>query len=55
MEDLKCNILKRINFLTSSNRTLANFGIYVKEGKITENEFNKIFDKNKKKIPKKKQ
>jgi len=46
----------KLNFLTSSLRAVGKFGIKVKEGKVTESEFDEIFEKIKKKnILKKKQ
>ena len=55
MEDLKLkHILKKINFLTSSDHTIGYFAESVKDGTVTESEFNKIFDKNKKKNSEKK-
>jgi len=40
---------KKINFLISSIRTVGKFGIKVKEGKVTESEFNVVFKKIKQK------
>jgi len=50
MEDLKLkHILKKINFLTSSDHTIGYFAESVKDGTVTESEFNKILKKIKKK------